>query len=376
MELRIYLSILARRWWLILLVTFAVGLAALLYALNLSDLYEGKASYVLRPHSALVVDDSTVRAIDTLSRRIEIATTYAEVAGSDLIKNRAIERLGLTHDDSTGLSVTGSAVPGTNVLELSIQGPNRELVQQFADAVNLEFVAYVNGLYDVFELGVLDEPRVAKTPVGPDAKIILGGSIALGLALGSILALLAQYWQIITTEKKHFDILDPETGTFNRAYLMLRLKEEMSRSRRNESPFSLALLSLTYPASADTWTAQYKADMLRRFIAYVGAQLREEDVLCRYEATEFALVLPALSLGRARDLLTGVEDRFGAGVFDAADARQDALRFSAGISAFSNQKSANELLGQAEQALHEASDSDDIRITLFGGGQEAFAAGA
>jgi diguanylate cyclase (GGDEF)-like protein len=323
-----------------------------------------------------VVDDSTVRAIDTLSRRIEIATTYAEVAGSDLIKNRATERLGLTHDDSTGLSVKGSVIAGTNVLELKIQGPSRDLVQQFADAVNQEFVAYVNGLYDVFELGVLDQPRVAKAPVGPDAKVILGGSIVLGVALGSILALLVQYWQIVTTERKHFDIIDPETGTFNRAYLMLRLKEEMSRSGRSESPFSLALLSLSFPVSADTWTAQYKADMLRRFIAYVGAQLREEDILCRYEATNFALLLPALPLGQAHDLLAGVEDRFGAGVFDAADGRHETLRFAAGVSSFSDQQSVDELLHQAEQALHEARHSKDIRITLFNEGREALATGA
>jgi len=376
MELRVYLSILARRWWLILVVTLAVVLAAFFYSRTLSKLYEGHASYILRPHSALVVDDSTVRAIDTLSRRIEIATTYAEVAGSDLIKNRATERLGLTHDDSTGLSVTGSVVPGTNVLELSIKGPNRDLVGQFAEAVNQEFIAYVNGLYDVFELGVLDQPRVAKTPVGPDTRVILGGSAVLGVALGSILALLVQYWQIVTTERKHFDIVDPETGTFNRAYLMLRLKEEMSRSRHGEGPFSLALLSLTYPVSAETWTAQYKADMLRRFISYVGAQLREEDILCRYNSTNFALLLPALPLNQARDLLTGVEDRFGAGVFDAVDGRHEALRFAAGISSFSNQLSAAELLSQAEQALHEANDSKDIRITLFNGGRGAIVAGA
>ncbi len=376
MELRIYLTILARRWWLILLVTLAAGLVAFLYTLNLTPLYEGSASYILQPHSALVVEDSTVRAIDTLSRRIEIATTYAEVAGSDLIKNRAIQRLGLSQDNSTGLSVTGRVIPGTNVLELSILGPNRDLVLEFAGAVNQEFVAYVNGLYDVFELGVLDEPRVSRTPVGPDAKIILGGSLVIGAGAGSILALLAHYWQIVTSEKKYFDILDPETGTFNRAYLMLRLKEEMSRSDHTDAPFSLALLSLTYPPSADSWTAQYKSDMLRRFITYIGARLREEDILCRYDANRFALLLPALPLGQARDLLAGVEDRFGVGIFEALEGQQEVIRFSAGISAFANQQSVDELLGQAEQALHEASDSEDIRITLFNGGREAFAAGA
>ena len=376
MELRIYFGILARRWWLILAVTIVVGLATLLYALNQSQVYRGSVSYILRPHSALLVDDSTVRAIDTLSRRIEIATTYAEVANSDLIKNRAIARLELTPDDSTGLSVTGRVIPGTNVLELSIRGPSREVIGLFVDAVNLEFIEYVNGLYDVFELELLDVPRVAKAPVGPDNKIIVAGGIVLGVALGSVLALVAEYWQMVTMEKKHFEILDPETGTFNRAYLMLRLDEETSRARRNGESFALALLALDYPPAAESWTEQHKADMLRRVITFIGAQLRDEDILCRYEATKFALLFPALSIGQARDLLAGVEDRFGAEAPGLADGDYEELTISAGIAYFTNQESVDEIINQAEQALETASGSEEIRIALFNGGREALAAGA
>lgn len=375
MELKIYLGILARRWWLVLAVTIAVGLAALLYVLNQSQVYQGSVSYILRPHSALLVDDSTVRAIDTLSRRIEIATTYAEVAGSDLIKSRAIARSELSPDDSTGLSVSGSVIPGTNVLELKIRGPNREAIKLFADAVNREFIEYVNGLYDVFELELLDPPKVAGSPVGPDSKVIVGAGIILGVALGSALVLLIQYVQIVAEEKKHFEILDPETGTFNRAYLMLRMKEETSRARRNNETYALALLALDYPPAAESWTEQHKADMLRRVIAFVGAQLRDEDILCRYEATKFALLFPSLSVGKARDLLAGVEHRFGAEAPGLADGDYEELTISAGIAHFSNQESIEEIINQAEQALETASESEEIRIALFNGGREVLAAG-
>jgi len=376
MELRIYLSVLARRWWLILAVTVICGLAALLYALNQPEVYEGSASYVLRPHASLVFDDSTVRAIDTLSRRIEIATTYAEVAGSDLIQNRAIENLELDPDDSTGLSVTGRVIPGTNVLELSIRGPSREIIGLFADEVNLEFIAYVNSLYDVFELELLDQPRVARLPIGPDAKLIMAGGVVLGVALGSILALLVQYWQIVTADTERFGILDSETGTFNRTYFNLRLKEEVSRSARNRGTFALTLLAIEYPRAAETWTGQYKADMLRRVITSVGDQIREEDMLCRYEATKFALLLPELSIGQARDLLAGVEKRFGAGAADQADEDYAELGISAGIACFTDQASADEIIQQAEQALETASRSEDIQIALFEGGREPVTAGA
>ena len=375
MELRIYLSVLARRWWLILAVTVVCGLAALLYALNQPDVYEGKASYVLRPHSSLVFDDSTVRAIDTLSRRIEIATTYAEVAGSDLIQNRALDNLEINPDDSTGLSVTGRVIPGTNVLELSIRGPSREIISQFADEVNKEFIAYVNSLYDVFELELLDQPQVARLPVGPDAKVILAGGIVLGVALGSILAVLVQYWQIVTADTKRFDILDTETGTFNRAYFKLRLKEEVSRSAHSRSAFALVLLAIEYPATAETWTEHYKADMLRRVITFIGDHIREEDILCRYEATKFALLLPELSLSQARDLLAGVETRFGAGAAGQADDGYAELGISAGIACFTDQASGDEIIQQAEQALDTASRSEDIQIAQFEGGREPITAG-
>jgi diguanylate cyclase (GGDEF)-like protein len=375
MELKIYFGILARRWWLILAVTIAVGLATLLYAFNRSQVYHGSISYILRPHSALLVDDSTVRAIDTLSRRIEIATTYAEVAGSDLIKNRALARSDLTSDDNTRLAVIGRVIPGTNVLELSIRGSNREALRLFADAVSLEFIEYVNGLYDVFELELLDPPKVARSPAGPDKKIIVAGGIVLGIILGSASALLAEYWQIVTTERKHFEILDPETGTFNRAYLMLRLNEEASRARHNNESFALTLLALDYPPAAEAWTEQHKADMMRRVIAFIGAQLRDEDILCRYEATKFALLFPSLSVGKARDLLTGVEDRFGAEAPGLANEDYEELTISAGIAYFTNQDSVDEIISQAEQALETASGSEEIRIALFNGSREVLAAG-
>ena len=310
MELRIYLSELARRRWLILAITVICVLVGLLYALNQQEIYKGKASYVLRPHSSLFFDEGTVRAIDTLSRRIKIATTYAEVAGGDLNQKRTLERLDLPPDNSTGLSVTGSVIPGTNVLEMSIRGPDREAVGQFADAVSQELLAYVNSLYDVFELELLDEPWVARLSVGPNAKVIVAGAIVLGLALGSILALLVQYWQLVTAAVKRFDILD-----------------------------------------------------------------REEDILCRYEEKRFALLLPALSVGQARDLLGGVDKRFGAAAVDQVDEGYAELGISASIACFTGQSSAIEIIEQAEQALETASGPEGIQIALFEGDWKPVTAG-
>ncbi|UCG22922.1 MAG: diguanylate cyclase, partial [Chloroflexota bacterium] len=120
---------------------------------------------------------------------------------------------------------------------------------------------------------------------------------------------------------------------------------------------------------------QYKADVLRRVITFVGGQIREEDILCRYEATKFALLLPELTISQARDLLAGVENRFGAAAPDQVDEGYAELGISAGIACFSGQASADEIIQQAEQALETASGSEEIQIAMFEGGREPITAG-
>jgi capsular polysaccharide biosynthesis protein len=152
MELKIYYKSIIRNWWMVAL-AFLLTLAATWLFLNRqTPIYEAQATFVMRPRASIVVEEDLVRAVETLSRRIEINTTYAEIASSKLIRNRAIDNLGLSDVEREGLAVTGRVIAGTNVMEITARGPNAEVLGNFANEVGFQTILYVGDLYDVFEL--------------------------------------------------------------------------------------------------------------------------------------------------------------------------------------------------------------------------------
>ena len=125
-----------------------------------------------------------------------------------------------------------------------MQGNDPKLVQDFTGAVSAETLAYISGLYDAFGLEALDEPTLPTSPISPNVKsnMILGG--LLGLVLGVTWTFFIEYFRSAYKESTTLDILDPETAAFNHHYLILRLRQEISRAQRNNYPLSLALLKI------------------------------------------------------------------------------------------------------------------------------------
>ena len=207
--------------------------------------FKAKATFVMRPRANIIIEDEeTLRAVDTLSRRIEINTTFGKVASSKLIKNRAIERLKLSSSQRKGLGVSSRVIAGTNILEITTTASDPVLVRDFAEAVSTETIIYVRNLYDVFQLEPLDEPEVPKKPIQTNQGfyLVMGG--ILGLVLGIGLAFLVDYLQTPLPEPLAFNIIDGETGLYNRAYFMLRLRQEMGRAKRNGYLLSVALIKM------------------------------------------------------------------------------------------------------------------------------------
>ena len=88
MELKDYVRIVRKRWWVVVATFAATTLLTIVFVSAQPSVYESKATLVVQPSTS--ISDDAVRAIDILSRRVEITTTYANIAESRLIKDRAI----------------------------------------------------------------------------------------------------------------------------------------------------------------------------------------------------------------------------------------------------------------------------------------------
>ena len=90
----------------------------------------------------------------------------------------------------------------------------------------------------------------------------------------------------------HLAGADPETGLFDRAGLLERLEQEVSRSLRYQRPLSLAVL---FPQNG-------VGDQLRSCAGFIRTRLRAPDLLGHLGGGVFALGLPESPLGAARGI--------------------------------------------------------------------------
>jgi len=196
MELRALLRILLRKWWLVL-VTFGTTLVAtIVFTLTAPWVFQATATYVVAPNASFETVGSFVNGLDVLSRRTEIAGTFAEVANSHLVKDMASDELRLSPEQKRSLAVSSIVRAGTNVLEITVEGTDQVLVRDFANMIGTQAETYTRGLYETYELRSLDQARLPSSPIRPNRTLYLALGAAAGLALGVGLVLLVHYLQI------------------------------------------------------------------------------------------------------------------------------------------------------------------------------------
>ena len=150
MEVRLYLQMLLRSWWLIVLVALVAVTASLGVSLMAVPQYEATARFILNPSASITTSADYVRSLDTLDRP-SVAATYVEVMNSQKIFTDAIVGLSLNPADPELAKYTISAVvlPSSSVLQLTVTGPNPTAVAEFANAIGNQSIFYVKRVNSV-----------------------------------------------------------------------------------------------------------------------------------------------------------------------------------------------------------------------------------
>lgn len=311
MELKLYLRMILRQWWLVALAFVVTVGATAAYVSRQPWIYEATTTFVIRPRPDFTeAADDFVRAIDTLSRQTDINTTFSQVASSKAIKQRAYERLALSEEDRKGLKISGAAIAGSSILEIAVQGPKPGIVRDVADAVGAESAVYMRQLYDVFELELIDDADFPSAPVSPNKALTIVVGAVLGLALGVGLVFVSEYLQQPLIDERAFNIIDAESGLYNRAYFLNRLNQEMSRVENSEHIFSLALITFRSRRLATGIQKTIPSDECSSLlVAALAPTIRKEDVLARVDDEYFALVLPEMSKDAADGLMNTIHEQ-------------------------------------------------------------------
>jgi diguanylate cyclase (GGDEF)-like protein len=168
-------------------------------------------------------------------------------------------------------------------------------------------------------------------------------------------------------------MVDGLTGLFVRRYFDARIEEEVERSRRYGSPFSVVMLDVDNFKKLNDEFGHLVGDRVLRAIANViKAQMRGVDTAARYGGEEMAVILPRTEMVGAYNLAERIREAI-ADLRITTDAEGDiparalSVTASLGIAAFPESKaqSGEDLVRRADRALYRAKKTGKNRVELF-----------
>ena len=367
MELRTYLQILVKRWWIVVPVFVITVAFTALFTLSQAPVYSATATFVVSPSPSSLDARGVLSGLDALGGKSLVANTYAEVATSRAVREEAAGALGLDPLQSGPLVAGSKLRAGTNVIEITVEGTDPVLAAAFANEVGNSTVSYVAKLYEVYDLKPLDAATLPVDPVRPNVKLNLVLGAILGLALGAGLAFAFEYLHIPAETKRKAGILDEESGACNEDYFDHRLTEEMEQARRGQYPLSVALLNVD-PSRViqQSVPAEFAGHALRMVTAFCQQHLQEEDVLARLHGTTFGVLLPDMSENEARALLEELQTQMNRTNFEIKRCGVNLhLHGACGLACYDgNGTGRHVLLARAHDALRRAEADGAGKVVL------------
>lgn len=173
-----------RRYWWIILLAFAFGFGSTaVLSRQRAPTYRATTTLVIGPNESLKTPREVVDSLNTLDRRSVVAT-FARLPSSRTVRERARQQLQLPDEQLEPYEVRTAVVPDTNVLEVSVEGPDARRTASLADAVAEQTIGYTREFYNIYGMKVLDRAKEPTERVGPGlSRSLLVGAV-LGLLIG------------------------------------------------------------------------------------------------------------------------------------------------------------------------------------------------
>lgn len=365
MELKVYLNILLKKWWIVVPIFLVTVTTAIVITYSKIPIYRAASTYVIAPSSSFGDVQSYATGLNILSNREAIAQTYAVIIGSVKITNIAAEAIGI--DSTKGYSISSDLLKGTNIIKITVEGPDPTIVRDLANGIGATSEKYIEELYEVYEVSSLDEAQIPRSPISPNRTQDILLAVALGLVLGGSVAFFVQYLEPLPASAVNFNILDQETGVYNKQYFLQRLGEEMLRAKRNHYPLSLALMHLD---NLDLLQGDNMDQIHREALHYLGTlvkqYMREEDLLAYLGENTFAFLLLDTPGTSAQVLMEYLQTRISFVPFQSpTNSTKLNLKGIAGIASYDrNGTRRDQFMDMAAQALELAKVSEDGKIYL------------
>ncbi len=189
------------------------------------------------------------------------------------------------------------------------------------------------------------------------------------LTLGFVIILLIALSGLAASERlTALAIKDGLTGLFNYSYIKARLQEEIYRSERYKSPFSLIMIDLDDFKSVNDRHGHVGGDhVLKGFADLLLETIRASDIAGRLGGEEFLLVLPqtsCLDAASAAERLRKTIEDFS---FRIGNGSERTCQFTISLGVFSapvGGQSVDEIISLTDEAMYRAKKEGKNKVVV------------
>lgn len=293
MEIRLYLQILKRGWWIIAMTVLAALNTSLLISYLTKPVYEAKSRFVVSPNAgAYQTSYDITSSMDTLDRR-SIINTYKELLVSSTVYNSHPEIVKIPAEEfAKDFTISAVVIPDTNILELTVDGSDPQKITTIATAIGESALEYINKLYPVYNFAILVPPSLPTDPIRPKPVQNAGFALIIGTILGAGLALLRDQLQNSLDALRTRSAIDNVTTAFTRNHFERLLNQQVIN--KPDEVLSLGLINFRgLEEVADVLPPSIFNKVLRQEAQTLIEELRSNDVVGKWDKTQLSVLLPS-----------------------------------------------------------------------------------
>ncbi|MCD7878645.1 MAG: GGDEF domain-containing protein [Candidatus Gastranaerophilales bacterium] len=174
----------------------------------------------------------------------------------------------------------------------------------------------------------------------------------------------------VYAEVLKYATLDALTGLNNRRQFEMRLKQEVSNSKRHDIPLCCIMLDVDYFKKVNDTYGHAAGDcVLKEVSEIIKNEIREYDIACRYGGEEFFIILPRTKLREASTVGQRLRKVMEESKMDIRPAKVKGtpyinITISIGVCAYDKTMSAEEFILKADKALYEAKETGRNRVIV------------
>ena len=266
MELREYLKIVLRSWWVIIPIVMGALSLSLLFSYTRTPVFESQSTHIIAftDSSGLVDQADRYYILDLLVGRQQLAVNFCQTIISDNNYFDALRALNIDESmwepvlDASGneiakpqldlgkYDISCNVLPESSVLLLIVRGTSPQLVKELNNGLAVVGRGKVESIYNnMLTIEVLTSPSVDEgEPISPNHTQNAALGLGLGVVVGLTAALMMDYFRSPLEKMGDASIRDPFTNAYNERYFTKRLAEEVERSHQRNRPISVGLLEL------------------------------------------------------------------------------------------------------------------------------------